>query len=187
MYCKLTDMPGKKKEDPMVLISLCLVSSNLKVDRHCLREWKEKKQKILQMKKGAKRWQGQSYRKEPKMEFQLYKEFVKTQGEEKIISSQWFFVYAKAIYRLLYPLCISQDEVTGCFEYNLFSFSKSWFNGFKKRYQVSMQCKTKQAQKPPADFYEKIEAWLQFNRQNTITNPDSDCGISHSPAVPLVG
>ena len=50
-----------------------------------------------------------------------------------------------------------------------------------------MRCKTKQAQKPPADFYEKIEAWLQFNHQNTIINPDSDCGISHSLVVLLVG
>jgi hypothetical protein len=54
MYYKLTDMPGRKEGDPMVPISLCLASSNLKVDWHCLREWKEQKQKILQMKKGAK-------------------------------------------------------------------------------------------------------------------------------------
>jgi hypothetical protein len=77
------------------------------------------------MKKGAKRWRGQSYGKEPKMEFQLHEEFVRAQGEGKIILSRWFFVYAKAIYQLLYPLCILQDEVTGRFEYNLFSFSKS--------------------------------------------------------------
>jgi hypothetical protein len=54
-YCELTDMPGKKEGDPVVPISLSLALSNLKVDRHCLREWKEQKQKILQMKKGAKR------------------------------------------------------------------------------------------------------------------------------------
>ena len=68
-YCELTDMPGKKEGDPIVPISLRLASSKLLVDRHCLREWKEQKQKILQMKKGAKRWRGQSYGKEPKMEF----------------------------------------------------------------------------------------------------------------------
>jgi hypothetical protein len=50
-----------------------------------------------------------------------------------------------------------------------------------------MRCKTKQAQKPLEDFREKIEAWLQFNRRNTIINPDSDCGIVRSLAVPLVG
>jgi hypothetical protein len=50
-----------------------------------------------------------------------------------------------------------------------------------------MQCKTKQAQKPLADFCEKIEKWLQFNYKNTIINPGSDCGISRLLAVPLVG
>jgi hypothetical protein len=65
------------------------------------------------------------------MEFQLHEEFVNARREGKIISSWWFFVHAKAIYQLLYPLCISQDEVTSRFEYNLFSFSKSWFGGFK--------------------------------------------------------
>jgi hypothetical protein len=50
-----------------------------------------------------------------------------------------------------------------------------------------MWCKTKQAQKPTEDFREKIEAWLQFNRRNTIINPSSDCGISRSLAIPLVG
>jgi hypothetical protein len=50
------------------------------------------------MRKGAKQWRGQSSGKEPKIEFQLYEEFVKAQREEKIISDQWFFVYVKAIY-----------------------------------------------------------------------------------------
>jgi len=94
---------------------------------------------------------------------------------------------AKAIYRDLYPRRISQDEVTGRFEYNLFSFSNSWFAGFRKRYRIALRCKTKQAQKPPEDFREKIEQWLKFNRRNTIKNANSDCGIPRSLTVPLVG
>jgi hypothetical protein len=50
-----------------------------------------------------------------------------------------------------------------------------------------MRYKTKQAQKPPADFCEKIEAWLQFNCRNTIINSNSDCGIPRLLAIPLVG
>jgi hypothetical protein len=91
------------------------------------------------------------------------------------------------IYRKLHPRRISQDEVTSRFEYNLFSFSGSWFAGFKKRFHIKMRCKTKQAYKLPEDFREKIEAWLQFNRRNTINNPNSDCGIQRSLALPLVG
>jgi hypothetical protein len=56
MYCELTDMLRKKEGDPMVPISLRLASSKLLVDQHYLREWKDQKQKILQMKKGAKQW-----------------------------------------------------------------------------------------------------------------------------------
>ena len=47
IYYKLTDMPEKKEEDLIILIFLYLILLNLKVDRHCLREWKEQKQKIL--------------------------------------------------------------------------------------------------------------------------------------------
>ena len=50
-----------------------------------------------------------------------------------------------------------------------------------------MRCKTKQVQKSPADFHNKIVAWLQFNRRNTIKNIDSDCGLPRSIDTPLVG
>jgi hypothetical protein len=50
-----------------------------------------------------------------------------------------------------------------------------------------MRCKTKQAQKPLEDFRDKIVAWPQFNRRNTIKNIDSDCGILRSIDTPLVG
>jgi hypothetical protein len=95
-----------------------------------------------------------------------------------IISGKWFQVHARAIYRRLYPLRISQDKETRRFEYNLFSFSRTWFLGFKTRYRIVLQYKTKQAQKPPEDFREKIKNWLKFNHRNTIVNPNSDCRIS---------
>jgi hypothetical protein len=47
IYYKLTDILGKKEGDPIILIFLRLVLSNLKIDRHCLREWKKQNQKIL--------------------------------------------------------------------------------------------------------------------------------------------
>jgi hypothetical protein len=121
------------------------------------------------------------------MEFELHKEFVQACVEGMIISRKWFLVHARAIYRRLYPHCISQDKETSRFEYNLFSFSGSWFLGFKTRYRIRMRCKTKQAQKPPEDFREKIENWLKFNCRNTIVNPTSDCGIQCSISTPLVG
>ena len=40
------------------------------------------------MKKGAKRWRGQSYGREPEMEFQLHKEFTQAQGEGQLINGR---------------------------------------------------------------------------------------------------
>jgi hypothetical protein len=77
--------------------------------------------------------------------------------------------------------------VTGAFEYLGFRFSNGWFQGFRRRYGVSLRCKTKQAQQAPEDYREKIEAWLQFNRRNTVINANSDCGIVRQPPVPVVG
>jgi hypothetical protein len=58
-YFELTDMPGKK-DRPDIPISASLAAGNLGIDRSCLREWKKQKQRILRMKKGAKRWRGVS-------------------------------------------------------------------------------------------------------------------------------
>jgi hypothetical protein len=141
-YFELTDMPGKQGE-PDVPISLTLASTKLKLDRKCLREWKKQKLRILRMKKGAKRWRGQSVGREPLLEFNLHSKFVIERGIGRIISSSWFIKHAKVIYRELYPRRFSQDEVTGRFEYDFFSFSKTWFLGFRRRYRIVLRCKTK--------------------------------------------
>jgi hypothetical protein len=143
-YFELTDMLGKQGE-PDVPISLTLASTKLKLDRKCLCEWKKQKLRILRMKKGAKRWRGQSVGREPLLEFNLHSKFVIERGIGRIISSSWFMKHAKVIYQELYPRRFSQDEVTGRFEYDFFSFSKTWFLGFRRRYRIVLRCKTKQA------------------------------------------
>ena len=50
---------------------------------------------------------GQLYRKEPKLEFKLYAQFVKACRIGRIISTKWFLNYAKAIYQEQNPHCIS--------------------------------------------------------------------------------
>jgi hypothetical protein len=104
-------MPGKKG-GPDVPITASLAAHNLKIDWSSLREWKKQKQRILRMKKGAKRWRGVSCGREPELEFKLHSQFVEVQKIGRIISSRWFLKNAKAIYRDLYPRRISQDEVT---------------------------------------------------------------------------
>jgi hypothetical protein len=179
-------MPGKQGE-PDVPISLTLASTKLKLDRKCLCEWKKQKLRILRMKKGAKRWWGQSVGREPLLEFNLHSKFVIEHGIGRIISSSWFIKHVKVIYQELYPRRFSQDEVTSRFEYDFFSFSKTWFLGFRRRYRIVLRCKTKQAQKPPKDFHEKIKQWLKFNHWNMVIREGSNIGIPHSLSIPLIG
>ncbi len=183
-YLASTDMPGKGGSD--IPITLSYAAKQLCVDRHCLRDWKDNKAKILGMKKGALRCRGPSIGREPEMESKLNAQFEEARAIGMIISSKWFIKHAKAIYRIQYPRRISQDEVTGKFEYEHFSFSNTWFSGFRGRYRIALRCKTKQAQKPPEDFREKIEQWLKFNRRNIVIKNGSDCGIPRDPSIPLV-
>ena len=90
-------MPGKggMLDVPITASRAC---KNLGIDRHCLRDWKKNKQKILQMKKGAIRVRGQSHGKEPSFEFKLYSQFVEAYRIGRIVSAKWFLNYAKAIY-----------------------------------------------------------------------------------------
>jgi hypothetical protein len=51
----------RKKEGSIdVAIFINLAFSNLKIDQHSLREWKDTKQKILRIKKDVKRQRGES-------------------------------------------------------------------------------------------------------------------------------
>jgi hypothetical protein len=97
----------RKKGGPDVPISASLAAHNLKIDQGSLREWKKQKQRILRMKKGAKRWRGVSCGREPELEFKLYSQFVEARKIRRIISSRWFLKNAKAIYRDLFPCRIS--------------------------------------------------------------------------------
>jgi hypothetical protein len=96
-----------KEGMPDVSITASLACKNLGIDQHSLRNWKKNKQKILQMKKGAMRARGQSYGKEPSLEFKLHTQFVKARKIGCIISAKWFLNHAKAIYKELYPRRIS--------------------------------------------------------------------------------
>ena len=84
----------------MELISLLYASEKLKVNRKNLRDWKNSKEKILGMKKGAYRTRGPSLRREPLLESKLNQKFEEERAIGRIISSTWFMRHAKAIYRL---------------------------------------------------------------------------------------
>ena len=81
-------MPRKKDDSANVPILTLLASKNLGIDQHSLREWKIHKQRILRIKKGAKRARGPLLRRELEMKFQLHKEFVQAHKEGIIVFSK---------------------------------------------------------------------------------------------------
>jgi hypothetical protein len=66
-----------------------------------------------------------------------------------------------------------------------FKFSTSWFQGYQRRFDISLHTKTKQAQKVLEAFCKKIQSWLQFNRQQTVIQEFSDHRLLYQ--VPYVG
>lgn len=59
--------------------------------------------------------------------------------------------------------------------------------GFLRRFKISLRCRTKRAQKVLEELHDTIQAWVQFNRRNTVIRPNSDCRKVCTPAVPIVG
>jgi hypothetical protein len=133
----MTDVLGTKGR-ANTPIPLAQAARTLGIDRKQLRDWRRNKTKILHMKKGAKRWRGVTSRRELELEFRLHTAFIVAREKGKIIASRWFLRNAKQIYRDIHPRHISQDEVIGRFEYNLFCFSNGWFQGFRQRYKVAL-------------------------------------------------
>ena len=186
-YYKMTDIPGKKPGDPDEPISKAYACEKLGIARKSLREWLRDEVKILNTRKGAKRMRlAVSKGNHHELEYHVHKEFCSKREIGRVISGRWLMLCARRHYRRLYPHRITINEETGAFEYGHMRFSNTWFDSFKRRFGIRLRCKTKQAQKPPEDYREKIEAWLQYNRRNTAIQVGSDCGKLR-PGVPVVG
>jgi len=59
--------------------------------------------------------------------------------------------HAKKIYGELYPARVLEYE-SGKKTYLNFMFSNGWYNGFRRRYGISLRCGTKRAQKSPEEL-----------------------------------
>ena len=105
--------------------------------------------------------------------------FILARQSRRAIGAQWFQSNAQQIYLKLYLERVLRKENTLRVEYLGFKFSTLWFQGYQRRFGISLRTKTKQAQKVLEAFCEKIQSWLQFNRRQTVIQEFSDHGLPY--------
>jgi hypothetical protein len=169
------------------LITVYAAAKNLGITYQMMKKWIQKKDEISEQKKGSRRGIGGYIQtgKEHDMELELMRLFTLARQSGRAIGARWFRSNARQIYSKLYPEQVLRKENTLRVEYLGFKFSTSWFQGFRRRFGVSLCTKTKQVQKVPEAFREKVQSWLQFNRRQTVIQEFSDCGLPYQ--VPYVG
>ena len=171
-------------------ITVYMAAKNLGISYQLMKKWIQDKDKVREQKKGSKRGDGGGERQrghEHEMEVELMRVFTEARHAGRGVGARWFHANARQIYSKLYPERVIKNIGSNRLEYLGFKFSTSWFQGFRKRWDITWRSKTKQAQKVPEAFREKIQAWLQFNRRQTIILEDSFCGLPKGEDVPLVG
>jgi hypothetical protein len=164
-------------------------SRKLKITRKQLRDWVANKEKILRQKKGTFRSnQDRAFTvQEPELERLLNNCFEKAREQGRKISYKWMLRHAKQIYGELYPERVIVHEVRKR-SYLGFRFSAGWYNGFRRRYCISLRCSTKRAQRSPEELEPVLRNWIQYNRRMmTIVEGKSIIGIPRGPDVPVVG
>ena len=167
----------------LVPLSKYQAAKNLGITPIMLKNWIGNEQIILSSLKGSRRSYSRRSAKYPAVENPLYALFEEARVKGRNITHRWFLRHAKSLYRQLYPERCILDAVSGRWTYLEMKWSNAWFQGFRRRFKISLRCKTKRAQKSPEELRPTIMNWLQFNRRNTIVLPGSDCGVERAPEV----
>ena len=148
-----------------------------------LKNWIGNEQLILNARKHSRRCITTRPAKYPSVENPLYALFESARFQGRMITHRWFLRHAKSLYRELYPERCVRDVRSGRWIYLEMKWSNAWFQGFRRRFNISLRCRTKRAQKSPEELRSTIQKWLQFNRRNTVVLPGSDCGIMRALEV----
>lgn len=56
----------------------------------------------------------------------------------------------------------------GDWSYLGFKISRSWFQSFKRRYDIQIRCTIKQAKEAPEKLGAKVASFMQFNRKFSV-------------------
>jgi hypothetical protein len=84
--------------------------------------------------------------REPALKDELDIEFNKARKKGRKVSKKWIIRHARAIYARLYPhRVVALEGAPNKKAYLGFRFSIGWYNGFKRRKNISLRCSTKRA------------------------------------------
>jgi hypothetical protein len=123
-----------------------------KVKEKTVRGWWKRRDKILGIIASDPSWRPFW----PKLEEELFRQFVQRRSEKKIITVSWFRSTAKSLFKEVYPE-----------HKQLFAFSNGWFLNFKKRHRIVKRRVTNQAQKTPAEYRRIVNSFLRFVLRNS--------------------
>lgn len=140
-------------------------------------------QLILNSRKYSRRCITSRPTKYPLVKNPLYTLFKEARLHSRMITHRQFLRHAKSLYHELYPSRCIRNIKSGRWTYLKMKQSNTWFQGFRRRFNISLRYKTKRAQKSPEELRTTIQKQLQFNRRNTVILPDSDCGLIRVPEV----
>ena len=142
------------------LITVYAAAKNLKITYQMMKKWIQKKDEISEQKKGSRYGVGGHLQKgkEHEIEVELIMLFKLAREAGRTIGARWFRSNTRQIYSKLYLQYVLRKENIARAEYIGFKFSNSWFQGFRRRFGIVLHIKTKQAQKVPEAFREKIQS-----------------------------
>jgi hypothetical protein len=125
-----------------------------------LKNWIGNEQMILNARKYSRRCITSRPAKYPLVKNPLYSLFEDARVQGRMITHRWFLRHAKLLYRDLYPDRCIRDTESGRWTYLEIKWSNAWFQGFRRRFNISLCCKTKRAQKSPEELRPTIQNWL---------------------------
>ncbi|KAA6411263.1 MAG: hypothetical protein FRX48_04543 [Lasallia pustulata] len=135
----------KQKNGALKQITTWEAAKSLGITPTMLKKWTKNRQSIMTLKKGQRKHTTGHVAQEPRLEELLHKEFEEERKIDCTINLRWFMRTARRIYKELYPGRVTRNG-NSQWIYAGFKFSNGWFQGFRRRYGVSVRAPTKRAQ-----------------------------------------
>ena len=144
--------------------------------------WIKGERKIRASRKGRKRVEFDRKPQYPALEDTLYQEYRNHRQRGVKIKGWWFKTRAKQLLQATAGTSVSSQ----------FKFSDAWFDGFKRRYNISLRRPTNKAQSVPVTKKQLIQNFHRKIRQEAAVGPQigklgqfNTCNLANVDQTPL--